>query len=130
LSNRVGTGAFLPIKLPPTPGIVPDRHLQKVLSNADRSLAALDSAILTLPDPDLFLFMYVRKEAVLSSQIEGTQSSLDDLIRAEAGRPKRDVPDDITEVSNYVRAMHHGLSLLKELPVSSRLIREIHEQLM
>jgi Fic family protein len=95
-----------------------------------RRLAALDSAILTLPNPDLFVFMYVRKEAVLSSQIKGTQSSLDDLIKAEALIPGTEIPNDAGEVANYVRAMNHGLERLSALPVSGRLIREIHEKLM
>jgi Fic family protein len=125
-----GYKAFSPKSLPPDPPIAIDRPLSKLLSDADRSLAALDSAILTLPNPDLFVFMYVRKEAVLSSQIEGTQSSLDDLIRAEAHIPGTDIPNDVNEVSNYVRAMNFGLSQLDRIPVSSRLIRQIHEKLM
>jgi Fic family protein len=125
-----GYRAFLPNPLPPKAPITLDRPLAKLLSDADRSLAALDSAILTLPNPNLFVFMYVRKEAVLSSQIEGTQSSLDDLLRAEANIPGADIPNDVSEVSNYVRAMNHCLERLKDMPVSARLIREIHEHLM
>jgi len=102
----------------------------RLYTEASTAVAALDSAILTLPDPDLFLFMYVTTEAVLSSQIEGTQSSLDDLLRAEADRSDPALPRDIDEVSNYVAAMNYGLERLRELPVSSRLIREIHEKLM
>ncbi len=86
--------------------------------------------MLTLPNPDLFVFMYVRKEAVLSSQIEGTQSSLQDLLAAEAQLFDLGLPRDVDEVLNYVRAMNHGLSRLPELPVSVRLIREIHAQLL
>ena len=86
--------------------------------------------MLTLPNPDLFVFMYVRKEAVLSSQIEGTQSSLQDLLAAEAQLFEASLPRDVDEVLNYVRAMNHGLARLKELPVSTRLIREIHAKLM
>lgn len=125
-----GHRAFIPQPLPPKPALIVSRPLSKLLSDADRALAALDSAILTLPNPDLFVFMYVRKEAVLSSQIEGTQSSLDDLIRAEAMIPGTDVPNDVNEVANYVQAMNYGLRRLPTLPVSARLIREIHEQLM
>jgi Fic family protein len=125
-----GHRAFIPRSLPPTPPIAMSRSLSKLLSDADRSLAALDSAILTLPNPDLFVFMYMRKEAVLSSQIEGTQSSLDHLIRAEAHIPGTDIPNDVGEVANYVRAMNFGLSQLPDVPVSSRLIRQIHEKLM
>jgi Fic family protein len=86
--------------------------------------------VLTLPNPDLFVFMYVRKEAVLSSQIEGTQSSLQDLLAAEARLFDLDLPRDVDEVLNYVRAMNHGLGRLGELPVSVRLIREIHAELL
>jgi Fic family protein len=86
--------------------------------------------VLTLPNPDLFVCMYVRKEAVLSSQIEGTQSSLQDLLAAEAKLFDQDLPRDVDEVVNYVGAMNHGLARLSDLPVSVRLIREIHAELM
>src|SRR5690606_6101584 len=89
-----------------------------------------DGSILTLPNPDLFVFMYVRKEAVLSSQIEGTQSSLQDVLAAEAKILSPDQPKDVNEVVNYVDAMNYGIERLKELPVSVRLVREIHEKLM
>lgn len=82
-----------------------------------------------LPDPDLFVAMYVRREAVLSSQIEGTQSSLDDVLEFEAQPHTRRVPPDVTDIVNYVRAMNYGLERLQTLPLSGRLIREIHEQL-
>jgi Fic family protein len=101
-----------------------------LLSNAERALGRLDGSVLTLPNPDLFVFMYVRKEAVLSSQIEGTQSSLQDLLAAEASLFDESTPRDVDEVINYVRAMNHGLSRLAELPVSVRLIREIHAELL
>jgi Fic family protein len=104
--------------------------LRELLSEADYALGRLDGAVLTLPNPDLFVFMYVRKEAVLSSQIEGTQSSLQNLLAAEAKLHDPDSPKDVAEVANYVRAMNHGLKRLPELPVSVRLIREIHEALM
>jgi len=104
--------------------------LRDKLSAADYALGRLDGAVLTLPNPDLFVFMYVRKEAVLSSQIEGTQSSLQNLLAAEAQLFDPDTPKDVNEVANYVRAMNHGLSRLADLPVSVRLIREIHAELM
>lgn len=102
-----------------------------LLSQADRALGRLDGSIVTLPNPDLLVFMYVRKEAVLSSQIEGTQSSLQDLLAAEADLfdPQK-TPRDVDEVLNYVDAMQYGLARLVELPVSVRLIREIHERLL
>ncbi len=126
-----GYRAFLPAPLPSDPPVRLSGSLQVSLSRADRALGRLDGSVQTLPNPDPFVSMYVRKEAVLSSQIEGTQSSLLDLLAAEAdliGDTTR--PNDVDEVVNYVRAMKHGLSRLAELPVSIRLIREIHERLL
>lgn len=125
-----GYRAFIPATLPPEPPLVYDNEMQALLSKADRALGRLDGSIQTLPDPDLFILMYVRKEAVLSSQIEGTQSSLSDVLEAEAKILDPDRPRDVDEVLNYVGAMHHGLARLDELPVSTRLIKEIHERLM
>jgi Fic family protein len=85
---------------------------------------------LTLPNPDLFVAMYVRREAVESSQIEGTQSTLEDVLDYELDPDSQRLPDDIEEVVNYVKAMNYGLARLKELPLSLRLIREIHELLL
>jgi len=121
--------AFIPAPLPPDPP-VDMTGLQGLLSRADRALGRLDGSVLTLPNPDLFVFMYVRKEAVLSSQIEGTQSSLQDVLAAEARIFSRERPSDVREVLNYVEAMRHGLERLRDLPVSVRLIREIHEHLL
>ncbi len=104
--------------------------MQTLLSEADRVLGRLDGSIQTLPNPDLFVYMYVRKEAVLSSQIEGTQSSLQDLLAAEANIFAPNRPKDVDEVVNYVRAMNYGLGRLSELPVSVQLIREIHAELL
>ena len=120
----------MPAPLPPNPPLVIDDELQTLLSQADRALGRLDGSIQTLPDSDLFVLMYVRKEAVLSSQIEGTQSSLNDLLRAEAQIFDPDRPVDVKEVSNYVAALNYGLARLVDLPVSTRLIREIHERLL
>lgn len=126
-----GYRAFVPATLPPDPPVRLDGELRVLLSQADRALGRLDGSVTTLPNPDLFVFMYVRKEAVLSSQIEGTQSSLQDLLAAEADLfGSVDVPRDVDEVVNYVRAMKHGLARLHELPVSVRLIRELHARLM
>lgn len=122
--------AFMPEALPPVPPIAIDGAMQTMLSKADRALGRLDGSIQTLPDPDMFVFMYVRKEAVLSSQIEGTQSSLNDLLEAEAAIHDANRPSDVGEVLNYVGAMNYGLERLKELPISVRLIREIHEKLL
>jgi Fic family protein len=125
-----GHQASIPAKLPPVPPIQIAGDLQTKLSRADLALGRLDGSIQTLPNPDLFVFMYVRKEAVLSSQIEGTQSSLQDLLSAEAQIFAPERPRDVDEVVNYVRAMNRGLERLRDLPVSVRLIREIHQVLL
>ncbi len=130
VDQPTGYRAFVPAPLPPQPPLSLTGDLQGLLSAADRALGRLDGSVLTLPNPDLFVFMYVRKEAVLSSQIEGTQSSLQDLLAAEAKLFDQDLPKDVDEVINYVHAMNHGLVRLPELPVSVRLIREIHEKLL
>lgn len=138
MSNRAGRysaqpggfHAFLPNALPPDPPIVYDNELLDLLSKADRSLGRLDGSTGMLPNPDLFVLMYVRKEAVLSSQIEGTQASLVDILEYEADQAARTDRIDIEEVINYVDAMNYGLRRLRDLPVSMRLIREIHERLM
>ncbi|MGE4167475.1 MAG: Fic family protein [Xanthobacteraceae bacterium] len=125
-----GYSAFVPKPLPPQPPITFDGELQALLSKADRALGRLDGSIQTLPNPNLFVFMYVRKEAVLSSQIEGTQSSINDILKVEAKVFDRERPHDVNEVLNYVAAMDHGLNRLQELPLSLRLICEIHERLL
>ena len=130
VAQPAGYRAFIPAPLPPQPALELSGELQGLLSAADRALGRLDGSVLTLPNPDLFVFMYVRKEAVLSSQIEGTQSSLQDLLAAEAQLLDQNLPRDVDEVVNYVRAMNHGLARLPELPVSVRLVREIHAELM
>lgn len=130
VQQPTGYRAFVPAPLPPEPPLDLGNPLRSLLSEADYALGRLDGAVLTLPNPDLFVFMYVRKEAVLSSQIEGTQSSLQNLLAAEALLYEPDAPADVGEVVNYVRAMNHGLRRLPKLPVSVRLIREIHSELM
>ena len=125
-----GYRAFMPAPLPPTPPVSITGDLQRMLSEADRALGRLDGSVQTLPNPDLFVYMYVRKEAVLSSQIEGTQSSLQDLLAAEAQVLDEHRPRDVDEVVNYVRAMKHGLARLADLPVSVSLVREIHAELL
>ena len=130
IAQPTGYRAFSPAPLPPQPPVRLEGELQGLLSKADRALGRLDGSIQTLPNPDLFVFMYVRKEAVLSSQIEGTQSSLQDLLAAEAHILSPGLPRDVDEVVNYVNAMNYGLARLAELPVSVRLIREIHQRLL
>lgn len=125
-----GYRAFMPAPLPPDPPVVLNSELHTLLSDADRALGRLDGSIQTLPNPDLFVAMYVRKEAVLSSQIEGTQSSLQDVLQAEARILSPEAPDDVDEIFNYIHAMRHGLERLTTLPVSVRLIREVHAELL
>lgn len=120
---------YVPQKLPPDPPLdIGD--LLPLLEQAITAIARLDGMSMVLPDASLFLYMYVRKEAVLSSQIEGTQSSLSDLLLFETEAAPGAPLDDITEVSCYVAAMNYGLQRLKEFPMSLRLIKEIHEKLM
>ncbi|GJL99938.1 MAG: cell division protein Fic [Methyloligella sp.] len=121
--------AYVPKDLPPTPPLNMD-GLYPLLDKATTALGRLDGMSMVLPDHSLFLYMYVRKEAVLSSQIEGTQSSLSDLLLYEQQEAPGAPMDDVQEVSNYVAAMNYGLDRLKSFPLSLRLIREIHEQLM
>jgi Fic family protein len=121
--------AYVPTPLPPNPPILLTGMLER-LSAADRALGRLDGVSLLLPNKELFLYMYVRKEAVLSSQIEGTQSTLNDLLRFESDAGAGAPVDDIKEVSNYVNAMMHGLERMKTLPLSLRLIREMHAMLL
>ena len=123
--------AFVPSALPPQPPIVWTTELRSKFDRACVELGRLDSAATFLPDISLFLYMYIRKEAVLSSMIEGTQSSLSDLLLFEI-EAKPGVPiDDVQEVSNYVSALQHGLTRLSEgFPLSLRLIKEIHAKLL
>ena len=107
-----------------------DSSLVVLLSQADQAIGRLDGMTELLPNPDLFLAMYVRREAVLSSQIEGTQSSLDDVLTFELDPRGVEVPQDVEEVVNYVHAMNYGLDRLTAFPLSLRLIREIHGHLL
>lgn len=125
-----GYKAFVPRPLPPDPPLNIGQELIDLLSKADRAIGRLDGITDTLPNPDLFVAMYVRKEAVISSQIEGTQSSLVDVLEYEVVGEKRKFPSDIGEVVNYVDAMNYGLERVKSLPLSLRLIKEIHSRLL
>jgi len=126
----MGYRAFAPKPLPPEPPIYIDGELLHLLSRADMAVGRLDGIAQNVPDPDLFVAMYVNREAVLSSQIEGTQSTLEDLLAVGLDADGRHVPADVDEVVNYVAAMNHGLERLDTLPVSLRLIKEIHERLL
>jgi len=123
--------AFVPFPLPPNPALSIDPALREVLDQALISLGRLDSVATLLPDIDLFLYTYVRKEAVLSSQIEGTRSSLSDLLLFELEEVPGVPLDDVIEVSSYVEAVNHGLKRLGEnFPLSNRLVREMHKILL
>lgn len=122
--------AFIPPPLPPVPAIRMERFFG-ALDKANHALGRLDGVTSVLPATPLLLYMYVRKEALLSSQIEGTQSSLSDLLLFESEETPGAPLDDVLEVSNYVAAMTHGLDRLREgFPLSLRLIREIHSILL
>jgi Fic family protein len=126
-----GYSAFIPSLLPPDPPIkMDDPELIRLLSDADRALGRLDGSTCILPNPDLFVAMYVRQEAVLSSQIEGTQSTLEDVLQFEIDVKGQEIPKDVGEVVNYIQAMNHGLERLHEFPLCLRLIREIHAKLV
>ncbi|MBI4364433.1 MAG: Fic family protein [Candidatus Latescibacteria bacterium] len=123
--------AFVPFPLPPAPPVDFERGLQRALEAAVLIIGRLDGLSAHLPNRSLFLYAYVRKEAVLSSQIEGTQSSLSDLLLFELDEAPGVPLDDVQEVSNYVAALEHGLARLREgFPLSNRLIREIHAVLL
>lgn len=134
--NTTATGgekvrAFVPFPLPPDPPLDLSGNRQRLLERATLALGRLDSVSSLLPDPQLFLYAYVRREAVLSSQIEGTQSSLSDLLLFELEESPGAPIDDVVEVSNYIRALEHGMARLREgFPLSNRLLREMHAQLM
>ena len=121
--------AFIPDPLPPA-DLPVDERLLVLLSQADQEIGRLDGVVELVPDPDLFVFMYVRREAVLSSQIEGTQASLMDVLEFEALQEKAEPRVDVLEISNYVAAMRHGIARLADLPISRRLLCEIHAVLM
>ncbi|MGE0643436.1 MAG: Fic family protein [Nitrospira sp.] len=129
ITAPTGYAAFVPAKLPPA--LTYDTELVLSLSRADAALSELSGLGRHLPNPHLLIAPYVRREAVLSSRIEGTKASLSDLLIEEMEYPKdRTEDDDVLEVRNYVRAMQHGLDRLEKLPLSLRLVREIHAHLM
>lgn len=130
VQQPTGYKAYIPELLPPSnPSLQLDFELISLLSQADQRLGKLAGLSSIIKDPDLFVYLYVRKEALLSSQIEGTQCSLEDIFEAE-DESGLDVSLDVKEVSNYVFAMNEGLEKLKEFPVSSRLLRDLHHKLL
>jgi len=124
-----GYRAFIPEPLPPT-GLDLHPELQALVSRADMAIGRLDGTINVIPDPDLFVLQYVRREAVLSSQIEGTHASLMDVLEYEAEMEEAERRVDVAEIVNYVAAMNYGLNRLTELPISRRLLCEVHRMLM
>lgn len=130
VKQLAGYKAYMPELLPPTPPIKYDGELRNLLSEADRALAKLDGITTVLPNPELFIAMYVKKEALLSSQIEGTQASLEGILRFEANlEPSEDI-NEIKEVVNYIKAMNYGINRLKDIPLSNKLTKEIHKILI
>lgn len=120
----------MPKTLPPNPPLIIDTELADLLSKADRALGRLDGSAQILPNPDLFVSMYVRKEAVLSSQIEGTQASLEDILAYEAISERRRFPQSIAEVVNYVNAMNDSLQKLDTLLFSNEVLKRAHQTLL
>lgn len=124
-----GYKAFIPSSLPPDPPLHMDDSMNQLLSEANIALGRLDTMGYLLPNIDYIIAMYVRKEALLSSQIEGTQASLDDIFEYESHIPIKNT-EDVEEVVNYIKALKHGLKRLEEFPMSIRLIKEIHDILL
>ena len=129
IQQQTGYKAFIPNPLPPNPPLKIEGDLQNLLSKADMSLARLDGLGHFLPNSSLFIAMYVKKEALLSSQIEGTQASLEDLFEFESGEKPGNM-NDVAEVVNYIKALNYGIERLTDFPMSLRLIKEIHLVLM
>jgi len=124
-----GFKAFIPDKFPPIEPMVLDLETQQLYAQATLALGKLDGITQLLPDLDFFIFMYVRKEAAYSSQIEGTKATMIDAIRAETELTK-DLPSDVDDILRYIQAMHYGFSQLEKIPLSTRLLCEIHKVLM
>ncbi len=129
IQQSTGYKAFIPSLLPPLPPVRIEGDIQKLLSKADMSLARLDGLCHMLPNADLFISMYVRKEALLSSQIEGTQASLENLFEYESGEKPENI-NDVSEVINYVKALNYGIERLGSFPMSNRVLKEIHTILL
>jgi len=130
LQEDLSYQAFMPNFLPPKPPIKIDKITLDLLSKDDRFLGRLDMITEVLPDPDFFIFMYIRKEAISSSQVEGTQATFADVLKVEANIKDPAIPDDVQEILNYIEAMNYGIKRLESLPLSLRLIREIHQILL
>lgn len=128
-SQPTGYKAFIPQDLPPQPDVVIGEDLRKLLVLTEQKLAELNGVGFSLPNPDLFIMMAIRKEALLSSQIEGTQATMTDVLTYETW-DEVDNLDDVQEVVNYIKALHHGIARLDKLPLCVRVIKECHEILL
>jgi len=122
--------AFIPNKLPYNASLNIDNSILNLLSEASISLGRLDGITELLPDPDFFVLMYIKKEATSSAQIEGTQATFADLLKYEIKIKDPKIPDDVKEIVNYIKAMNYGVERLRTLPLSLRLVREIHQILL
>lgn len=122
--------AFIPAPLPPNPPLIIDTELISLLSNADRALGRLDGATSILPNPGLFVAMYVRQEAVLSAQIEGTQSTLEEVLQFEIDVKSQDYPRQVKEILNYVNAIYYGIKQLEDFPLGLQLLKDLHSKLL
>src|SRR3990172_7416782 len=129
IGQIAGFKAFIPHPFPPKAGFDFNAHLLKKVDHATRLLGKLDGITQLLPDVDFFLFMYIRKDAASSSQIEGTQATMIDAIEAEA-KTSESLPSDVDDILHYIRALNYGLQRLEEFPMSLRFIRELHKELM
>lgn len=129
ITQLQGYKAFIPTQLPPHPSIKVEGVLLQRLEQATALLNRLDGMAYTLPNPDLFISMYVKKEALLSAQIEGTQASLENVLAFEGGVIPETV-NDVSDVINYIKTLHYGIDRLQKLPMSLRLIKELHAMLL
>ncbi|OGL66794.1 hypothetical protein A2856_03465 [Candidatus Uhrbacteria bacterium RIFCSPHIGHO2_01_FULL_63_20] len=129
VSQPMGHKAFVPAKFPPTEPMAFTPLTAQLDAKATLAVGKLDGITQLLPDLDFFIFMYVRKEAALSSEIEGTRATMSDSIRAEIEMTK-DIPEDVDRILHYIKAMNYGLKRLESFPLSLRLIREVHKTLL
>lgn len=129
IAQPTGYKAFIPNPLPPNPSIRIEGEVQHLLTNANIAIGKMDTMGYLVPNLEHIIAMYVRKEALLSSQIEGTQASLEDIFEYENQIPVKNI-NDVKEVVNYIKALNHGMKRLAEFPMSIRLIKEIHEILL
>ncbi|MDP3014913.1 MAG: Fic family protein [bacterium] len=127
--QKEGFNAFIPNLFPPNGGFSFDAKILKKNDEATRLLGKLDGITQLLPDIDFFLFMYIRKDAASSSQIEGTRATMIDAIEAEA-KIDSDMPEDVNDILHYIRALNYGLARLEEFPFVLRFLRELHKELM